>query len=306
MGSCPKAHVGQKKSNCTDRMDSSVPRGICATCRTLIIGDSIVALERTYHPDHFVCGMCSEVISRGKFFEKEGRILCTKCFEDSCPVCARCSQTLQTQLVTACGKKWHQQCFSCTTCHKSFVNGGQLQYHNLHGNPYCANCHKAAMKTFCKACSQPITGVMLERMGFVWHPECFVCKVCRSDFPNNRYYQDNGLPVCQTHHQQKMANLTGNLGIMGQVPTGSNQIAQMDKGDFGMTTPVSPRNMTGGIGFMTEGNQPNPPRNMGESPRIAGGSPGAGRNINGGVSPRMGGGSMVSPRQNNPNSVGRQ
>eukprot|EP00667_Euglena_gracilis_P010728 EG_transcript_10929 len=45
--------------------------------------------------------------------------------------------------------------------------------------PYHKDCLARQQGDFCAACYTPITGKLMEAVGKKWHPECFVCAVCR-------------------------------------------------------------------------------------------------------------------------------
>jgi len=215
------------KPKINSRPTESLPRGMCSGCRKYITGEITTALGRTYHPEHFVCGTCETVIGGGNFFEKDGQPQCNKCYQSHyCPKCARCDKPISTQMVNALGRKWHVNCFVCTKCLIPFQNG---QFYDHETRPYCQGCFKKVSLQMCKGCGQMIQGSPLEAMGAVWHPDHFVCQICKVGFPDGRYYQHQGLPICPTHYQQ--VNQGGSMmGNMGGMQAGNNM---MGMGGFG-------------------------------------------------------------------------
>jgi len=53
---------------------------LCAGCNKAITGRCINALDKKWHPEHFVCGFCMNPLSGGSFSEKGGKAYCRDCF----------------------------------------------------------------------------------------------------------------------------------------------------------------------------------------------------------------------------------
>ncbi|CAM4717480.1 unnamed protein product [Leuciscus chuanchicus] len=52
---------------------------LCGTCGEPISGRCISALDRKFHPDHFVCAFCLRQLSQGVFKEQGGKPYCSVC-----------------------------------------------------------------------------------------------------------------------------------------------------------------------------------------------------------------------------------
>ncbi|KAK1801158.1 hypothetical protein P4O66_022659 [Electrophorus voltai] len=52
---------------------------LCGTCSTPILGRCIAALDRKFHPEHFVCAFCLKQLSQGVFKEQGGKPYCAVC-----------------------------------------------------------------------------------------------------------------------------------------------------------------------------------------------------------------------------------
>mmetsp|Transcript_3626 Transcript_3626/g.5026 ORF Transcript_3626/g.5026 Transcript_3626/m.5026 type:complete len:120 (-) Transcript_3626:1710-2069(-) len=52
----------------------------CKGCNKPIEGQSLVALNSYWHPEHFACAKCGSAFSGGSFAEKNGRPFCPSCF----------------------------------------------------------------------------------------------------------------------------------------------------------------------------------------------------------------------------------
>ena len=203
-----------------------LPHGICSGCRKFIAGEMVQAMGRCYHPEHFVCTVCSRPIGTGQYFEQDSQQLCANCYHRHfSPPCDRCGQPIATQLLQALGKKWHPECFVCCSCQRPFPMG---QFYERHGQPWCPTCFAnprasavtpmmgmapmapmapmAAAAPLCKGCGQAVSmGQALQALDALWHPDHFVCTVCRSPFSNGQFYELSGLPVCPNDYQRVQA-----------------------------------------------------------------------------------------------------
>jgi len=184
------------------RVQEVLPKGICSGCRKPVTGESVQALGRSYHPDHFMCSTCGKVIGTGAFYEKEGQPQCDRCYQSVfCKRCANCDLPITNQLVTALGKPWHPKCFVCTDCGNPFQNG---QFFERDGRPYCNNCFSNVFSSRCRKCNKAINGPTINALGASWHSEHFSCFSCNVPFPDGQFWELDGLPYCETHYRQML------------------------------------------------------------------------------------------------------
>lgn len=54
---------------------------LCGGCGEPITGRCISALDRKFHPEHFVCAFCLRQLSQGIFKEQKGKPYCSSCFD---------------------------------------------------------------------------------------------------------------------------------------------------------------------------------------------------------------------------------
>ncbi|XP_064186510.1 leupaxin [Anguilla rostrata] len=54
---------------------------LCGGCGTPISGRCIAALDRKFHPEHFVCAFCLKQLSQGVFKEQDGKPYCGTCHD---------------------------------------------------------------------------------------------------------------------------------------------------------------------------------------------------------------------------------
>ncbi|CAD5113669.1 DgyrCDS2829 [Dimorphilus gyrociliatus] len=53
---------------------------ICAVCQTAIAGRCVTAMNKKFHPDHFRCQYCNNVLNKGTFKEQDSKPYCHACF----------------------------------------------------------------------------------------------------------------------------------------------------------------------------------------------------------------------------------
>jgi len=110
---------------------------ICKGCQQTVSGAFMEVDDGFYHKSCFVCALCSSPLK--KFFEKDDRVYCGDCFTKKVDVipCGRCGKALGSDVVKACGKRFHEECFRCFNCKKPF-NDNLVT--NRDGQPWCDTC----------------------------------------------------------------------------------------------------------------------------------------------------------------------
>jgi len=86
-----------------------------------IEGTVHIGFKRDWHPDCFKCSECfTAFTSKSSFLVKGEQAICENCFEKIAPTCEECNIKLTSsdKGVSAFGKTWHVQCFSCNQCKK--------------------------------------------------------------------------------------------------------------------------------------------------------------------------------------------
>lgn len=183
----------------------TLPKGLCESCQRPIAGQVVTALGHTWHPEHFVCAHCKSLIGATNFFEKEGRPYCERdYFALYSPRCALCDLPILQNLVTALGRTWHPEHFCCKICRKPI---GEEGFHEKDGDPYCSYDYYRHFGTVCAGCSEPVKESYISALNGLWHPQCFVCHVCRTPFLNGSFFENDGLPLCETHYHSCRGSL---------------------------------------------------------------------------------------------------
>jgi hypothetical protein len=171
---------------------------VCAHCHRPIVGRVVDALERKWHPEHFVCVVCGNGFPDGKFFDKDNLPYCEKDFRAKFMTCKSCKQPITGKAITALNSVWHPEHFSCQICRKPFGQG----FYQHEGLLYCEqHFYEVAKVIRCAACQQPIVGQCLTALGKQWHPEHFVCSLCTNPLAPDYKEKDNKA-YCPRCYQQ--------------------------------------------------------------------------------------------------------
>ncbi|KAI6173051.1 hypothetical protein M3Y98_01040800 [Aphelenchoides besseyi] len=121
----------------TNKMGSG-DRRMCGLCDSSLGEEAVVALNRLWHPDHFICAACKKPI-RQTFQVGNGAAYCVQCFASTFnPKCAACNETLVDTCLMALDKHFHPRCFVCSLCSKPLPNG---EYYLVDDKPYDLDCH---------------------------------------------------------------------------------------------------------------------------------------------------------------------
>ncbi|XP_068004561.1 leupaxin isoform X2 [Melanerpes formicivorus] len=132
-------HEQNKKPYCQqDFLALFAPR--CQGCERPVTDNYLSALQGAWHPECFVCADCLRGFAGSSFFELEGRPYCELHFyQRQGSLCQGCARPVTGRCITAGGRKYHPEHFTCAYCL------GQLQKGNFHEHQdkmYCQACHK--------------------------------------------------------------------------------------------------------------------------------------------------------------------
>jgi paxillin len=209
-------------SNQMMNIDDATPaaRGVCNYCRKPILGEVIQAMNKAFHPEHFICNNCQEPLGTRNFYEQEGHPHCENCYQSLfCARCAHCNKPVLDRCITAMGKKWHLDHFICGKCNAPFPDG---MFFEKEGRPWCKNCYSTNFSYRCAACDQGIMGDVVNALGRHWHPEHFVCAFCQMPFEGGTFFAKEGRPYCRQHYNMQTGSACGGCGmaITGRVVEG--------------------------------------------------------------------------------------
>ncbi|KAJ8266778.1 hypothetical protein GJAV_G00134600 [Gymnothorax javanicus] len=117
--------------------------------------------------------------------------------------CYRCREVCKGEVVRVQSVHFHVKCFTCQVCGCDLALSGFFQ---KKGEYICTRDYQRLYGTRCDSCGDFITGEVVSALGRTYHPNCFVCSVCRKQFPIGDRVTFNGKQcVCQ-HCSQSIAS----------------------------------------------------------------------------------------------------
>ncbi|MCO5565745.1 hypothetical protein L7F22_019419 [Adiantum nelumboides] len=179
----------------------------CDACKKPMTGQFVRALGVVYHLDCFRCRDCNKVVA-AKFFPAtdemnssptgsaaghdgsgkqssspttggSGKLfpLCeTDYFRRLDLLCANCGGALRGSYITALGKKFHVEHFTCSICPTVF--GPQDSYYEHDGRVFCHFHYSTRFAIRCTGCRTAILKQFVEinrnNQDEHWHPECYM------------------------------------------------------------------------------------------------------------------------------------
>ncbi|KAN0063792.1 Rho-type GTPase activating protein Rga1 [Thecaphora frezii] len=170
-----------------DKAPSGRKEQACRACGKTMTGQFVRALGSVYHLDCFRCNDCNKVVA-AKFFPATddmvdsagtGKLfpLCeTDYFRRLDLICAKCGGALRGSYITALGKKFHVEHFTCSVCPTVF--GPQDSYYEHDGQVFCHFHYSTRFAIKCTGCKTAILKQFVEinrnNRDEHWHPECYM------------------------------------------------------------------------------------------------------------------------------------
>ena len=174
----------------------------CGYCNGPILERCINAMNKSWHPDHFFCSLCGKPFEEDNFnfYEKDGKPYCKEdYFDQFAPTCKRCDRAIMGAYLSAVGSYWHQDCFTCKSCSKSFP---RMNFFEHEGQPYCELHYHESPGSLCAKCQQPILWDCVNAMGKKFHPEHFACAFCMEQLKLGNFKEHRGNAYCSPCHDK--------------------------------------------------------------------------------------------------------
>ncbi|XP_076992429.1 actin-binding LIM protein 2 isoform X7 [Tamandua tetradactyla] len=132
-------------------------------------------------------------------------------------LCHTCGGACRGEVLRVQSKYFHLKCFVCKACGCDLAEGG---FFVRQGEYICTRDYQRLYGTRCFSCDRFIESEVVSALGKTYHPECFVCAVCRLPFPPGDRVTFNGKDcMCQkcslptsgssTHLSQGLRNCGG-------------------------------------------------------------------------------------------------
>ncbi|XP_043428998.1 actin-binding LIM protein 2 isoform X9 [Prionailurus bengalensis] len=110
-------------------------------------------------------------------------------------LCNTCGNVCKGEVLRVQNKYFHIKCFVCKACGCDLAEGG---FFVRQGEYICTRDYQRLYGTRCFSCDRFIEGEVVSALGKTYHPDCFVCAVCRLPFPPGDRVTFNGKEcVCQ-------------------------------------------------------------------------------------------------------------
>lgn len=120
--------------------------------------------------------------------------------------CAACTKPIVGQVVTALGKTWHPEHFTCAHCNQEL---GTKNFFERDGEPYCETDYHNIFSPRCAYCNGPILDKCVTALDKTWHPEHFFCAQCGRQFGEDGFHEKDGKPYCRQDYFDMFAPKCG-------------------------------------------------------------------------------------------------
>ncbi|KAL4223440.1 Transforming growth factor beta-1-induced transcript 1 protein [Mactra antiquata] len=124
-------------------------------------------------------------------------------------LCAACNQPVVGQVITALGKIWHIEHFSCAHCHETL---GTKNFYERDGVAYCERDYHSLFAPRCGYCNGPIVDKCVTALNCTWHPEHFFCAQCGRPFGEEGFHEKDGKAYCRADFFEMFAPKCGGCG----------------------------------------------------------------------------------------------
>ncbi|CAF3882558.1 unnamed protein product [Rotaria magnacalcarata] len=166
----------------------------CARCDQPIVDVMITALNRNWHPEHFLCELCERRVGEDGYHEKDGYAYCRECYMTNfVPKCLGCKQVIIDTYIQALGGHYHKNCFVCKECSQPFLTGSFYEHEH---QPLCELHYHQRRGSLCSSCQKPIGGRCITAMGRKYHVEHFICSYCTRQLQNGTFKEFQNKPYC--------------------------------------------------------------------------------------------------------------
>lgn len=111
--------------------------------------------------------------------------------------CNACDKPIVGQVITALGKTWHPEHFTCNHCNQEL---GTRNFFERDGNPYCESDYHNLFSPRCAYCNGPILDKCVTALEKTWHTEHFFCAQCGQQFGEDGFHERDGKPYCRNDY----------------------------------------------------------------------------------------------------------
>nr|XP_023025601.1 paxillin-like [Leptinotarsa decemlineata] len=127
--------------------------------------------------------------------------------------CNACDKPIVGQVITALGKTWHPEHFTCAHCTQEL---GTRNFFEREGKPFCEPDYHNLFSPRCAYCNGPILDKCVTALEKTWHTDHFFCAQCGKQFGEDGFHEREGKPYCRDDYFDMFAPKCGacNRAIM--------------------------------------------------------------------------------------------
>ncbi|XP_037913636.1 transforming growth factor beta-1-induced transcript 1 protein [Hermetia illucens] len=111
--------------------------------------------------------------------------------------CNACDKPIVGQVITALGKTWHPEHFTCNHCNQEL---GTRNFFERDGYPYCEPDYHNLFSPRCAYCNGAILDKCVTALDKTWHTEHFFCAQCGQQFGEEGFHERDGKPYCRNDY----------------------------------------------------------------------------------------------------------
>lgn len=120
--------------------------------------------------------------------------------------CCACDKPIVGQVITALGRTWHPEHFTCSHCNQEL---GTRNFFERDGKPYCEPDYHNLFSPRCSYCNGPILDKCVTALDKTWHPDHFFCTQCGNTFGDDGFHEKDGKPYCRDDYFNMFAPKCG-------------------------------------------------------------------------------------------------
>jgi len=137
-------------------------------------------------------------------------------------VCGACDKPIVGQVITALGRTWHPEHFTCNQCNQEL---GTQNFFERDGAPYCEGCYHHLFSPRCAGCQGAILDKCISALDQTWHPECFMCADCGVQLGDDGFHEHGDAAYCKDCYFSQFAPKCGGC----QLPITESFISALNK-----------------------------------------------------------------------------
>uniref|UniRef100_V9KMA6 Actin-binding LIM protein 1 n=1 Tax=Callorhinchus milii TaxID=7868 RepID=V9KMA6_CALMI len=118
--------------------------------------------------------------------------------------CFKCGDPCKGQVLRVQARHFHLKCFTCKVCGCDLAKGG---FFMKNSDYLCTLDYQRLYGTRCQGCGEFVEGEVVTALGKTYHPQCFVCSICKRPFPAGDRVTFNGKDcLCERCAQPKSSS----------------------------------------------------------------------------------------------------